>query len=298
MAYFHQSVLTKEMIELLNPKSGDNFVDCTVGGGGHTLALLEKTASKGKVLGIDLDKEALEAAKEKAAEIRVLDRLILVEDNFANLKKIVENYKFQPVSGIILDLGLSSAQLANEKRGFSFKSKGPLDMRFGRTKLTAYEIVNRWSKDELAKIFANYGEERQAKKIAELIIEKRKKSPLNSSCDLADLILKVKHYHGRKKIHPATKVFQALRIAVNEELTNLEKVLPQAVEILAQGGRLSVLAFHSLEDRLVKNFFRVKARGEKPDIRLINKKVIKPSYPEIKENPRARSAKLRVIEKI
>lgn len=298
MAYFHQSVLIKEITELLNPKSKDNFIDCTTGGGGHTLALLEKTEPKGRVLGLDLDKKALEATKKRVAKAGFLDRLILIEDNFANLKKIVENYKFQPVSGIILDLGLSSAQLADEERGFSFKSHGRLDMRFGRTKLTAYEIVNNWSKDELAEIFANYGEEPQAKKIAELIVEKRKKSPFNSAYDLANLILKVKHYFGRKKIHPATKVFQALRIAVNEELINLEKVLPQAVEILAPGGRLAIISFHSLEDRIIKKFFRAEARSEKPVIRLINKKVIKPSYLEIKENPRARSAKLRVVEKI
>lgn len=298
MVYFHQSVLTKEIIEFLNPKGKDNFIDCTTGNGGHALALLEKTEPEGRVLGLDLDKKALEVTKKRVAEAGFLDRLILVEDNFANLKKIVESYKFQPVSGIILDLGLSSAQLADEERGFSFKSHGQLDMRFGRTKLTAYEIVNSWSKDELAEIFANYGEEPQAKKIAELIVEKRKKSPFNSAYDLANLILKVKYYSKRKKIHPATKVFQALRIAVNEELVNLEKVLPQAVEILAPGGRLAVISFHSLEDRIIKNFFRVEARSEKPAIRLINKKVIKPSYLEIKENPRARSAKLRVIEKI
>ncbi|MFH0819754.1 MAG: 16S rRNA (cytosine(1402)-N(4))-methyltransferase RsmH [bacterium] len=298
MAYFHQSVLIKEITELLNPKSKDNFIDCTTGGGGHILALLEKTEPKGKVLGLDLDKRALEATRKRVAEAGFSDRLILVEDNFANLKKIVENYKFQPVNGIILDLGLSLAQLADEERGFSFKSHGRLDMRFGRTKLTAYEIVNSWSKDELAEIFANYGEEPQAKKIAELIVEKRKKSPFNSAYDLANLILKVKYYSRRKKIHPATKVFQALRIAVNEELANLEKVLPQAVEILAPGGRLAVISFHSLEDRIIKNFFRAKARSEKPAIKLINKKVIKPSYMEIKENPRARSAKLRVAEKI
>jgi len=298
VVYFHQSVLTKEIIEFLNPKGKDNFIDCTTGNGGHALALLEKTEPEGRVLGLDLDKKALEVTKKRVAEAGFLDRLILVEDNFANLKKIVESYKFQPVSGIILDLGLSSAQLADEERGFSFKSHGQLDMRFGRTKLTAYEIVNSWSKDELAEIFANYGEEPQAKKIAELIVEKRKKSPFNSAYDLANLILKVKYYSKRKKIHPATKVFQALRIAVNEELVNLEKVLPQAVEILAPGGRLAVISFHSLEDRIIKNFFRVEARSEKPAIRLINKKVIKPSYLEIKENPRARSAKLRVIEKI
>lgn len=298
MVYFHQSVLTKEVIEFLNPKSKDNFIDCTTGGGGHTLALLEKTGPKGKVLGLDLDKKALEATEKRVAEAGFLDRLILVEDNFANLKKIVENYKFPPVRGIILDLGLSSAQLADEERGFSFKSHGRLDMRFGRTKLTAYEIVNNWSKDELAEIFANYGEEPQAKKIAELIVEKRKKSSFNSAYDLANLILKVKHYSRRKKVHPATKVFQALRIAVNEELANLEKVLPQAVEILAPGGRLAIISFHSLEDRIIKKFFRAKARSEKPAIKLINKKVIKPSYSEIKENSRARSAKLRVVEKI
>jgi 16S rRNA (cytosine1402-N4)-methyltransferase len=298
MAYFHQSVLLKEVIENLCPQSGDNFIDCTVGGGGHTLALLEKTAPTGRVLGLDLDEKALEAAKEKAAEARVFERLILVEDNFANLKNIVENYKFQPVSGIILDLGLSSAQLADEERGFSFKSSGRLDMRFGKTQLAAYEIINSWSKDELAEIFAKYGEEPLAQKIAAAIVERRKKAFLFSARDLADLILKIKPYFGRKKIHPATKIFQALRIAVNQELDNLEKVLPQAVEILISGGRLAVISFHSLEDRVVKNFFRFKARSEKPIVRLINKKVIRPSYLEIKSNPRARSAKLRVVEKI
>lgn len=310
MAYFHQSVLIKEIIEYLRPVKGDNFIDCTVGGGGHAFALLEKNYPNGKVLGIDLDCQALEAVKEKSISSNVSDRLILVEDNFANLKKIVEHYNFKKISGIVLDLGLSSDQLADDKRGFSFKSGGKLDMRFGKTELTAYGIVNSWTKGELAEIFINYGEENFAERIAHEIVRKRKETPIESAIDLANVILKVKPYLRRIKIHPATKVFQALRIAVNQELANLEKVLPQAIEILSPGGRLAIISFHSLEDRIVKIFFRRESKNclcgqeeascicsHKASIKIINKKVIKPSYEEQRSNPRSRSAKLRVVEK-
>ena len=225
------------------------------------------------------------------------ERLILVCDNYSNLKNIAENYDFHPVSGILIDLGMSSWHVDDSKKGFSFLRDEPLDMRYGSNNLTAEMIVNEYDKEELENIFKNYGEEIYAERIAENISLKRKIRPIKTTSELAEIInqsIPLKFQRG--KINPATRVFQAIRIAVNDELNNIKKALPTAVEILAQGGRLAVISFHSLEDRIVKNFF--KDQNSAGRIKILTKKPITPGQEEIKSNPRSRSAKLRVIEKI
>lgn len=319
----HKSVLLKEIIEYLNPQPNQNFIDCTLGDGGHTLAILEKTAPSGKVLGIDLDLAAIETAKSlaKNQEPKIKDpsRLIAVEDNFKNLKKIVEEKKFGPVHGIFLDLGFRSEQIEKGEKGFSFSCHEILDMRFGfrAGELTASEIINGWSENDLAKIFKTYGEEKNASGIAKAIISARKIKPIIYADELAEIILDFyrRKLNSKKEIpwiggiHPATKVFQALRIAVNDELNNLKSVLPQAAEIVKQGGRICVISFHSLEDRIVKHFFKhmSSAHGFPTNyeseritnkLKILTKKPITPSEEEIKQNPRSRSAKMRVAEKI
>ncbi len=303
----HKPVLLKEVLEHLNPQSNQNFIDCTLGDGGHTAVILEKTGPNGKLLGIDLDPIAIEAAKLK------IDRLMTVEGNFKNLKKIVSENKFGPVHGILLDLGFRSEQIEDSPspngfgvtsgKGLSFKKHEILDMRFGPGvgNLTAKEIVNAWPQNDLAGIFKTYGEEKNALGIAQEIIRARKEKLIIYSDELAEIILRFyRRKLGTKKeipwiggLHPATKVFQALRIAVNDELNNLKSVLPQAEEILAPGGRLAVISFHSLEDRIVKHFLKSSKK-----LKIINKKPIAPSEEETKFNPRSRSAKMRVAEKL
>ncbi len=274
----HIPVLQKEVLKYLDPKPNENFIDCTVGEGGHSVAILERIAPRGKVLGIDL-----------CLTPRIKHpRLILVNDNFVNLKNIVEKYKFKSVQGILFDLGMSSWHLEESGRGFSFKRKEPLDMRYDKlSPLSAEKILNFWSKFEIEKILREYGEEKKSRRLAEIITKARKLKPLENTLQLRKMSLSA-------GANPQ-KVFQALRIAVNDELENLRRALPQAVEILAKGGRLVVISFHSLEDRIVKNYFREKA-GE-ASIKILTKKPITPSVREIKSNPRARSAKLRAIIK-
>jgi len=261
----HIPVLQKEVLRYLNPKPNENFIDCTIGEGGHALALLEKIAPLGKVLGIDCQ-----------LRLKPKERLILVEDNFVNLKKIVERYKFGPVQGILFDLGMSSWHLEESGRGFSFKKEEPLDMRYDlRSNLTAEKIVNYYSKFEIEKILKEYGEEKKARKIAEKIIETRRIKPIKTTQQLLGIIRMI-------GVDPP-RTFQALRIAVNHELDNLERALPQAWEILEPKGKLVVISFHSLEDRITKRFCKTKP--------------IAPTLKEIERNPRARSAKLRACQK-
>jgi len=292
----HIPVLQKEVIEYLDPKPNENFIDCTIGEGGHSLAILEKNAPKGKVLGIDVDAEVIKNTKYYIQNTIYKNRVVLVSDNFANLKEIVRREKFIKVCGILLDLGMSSWHLEESGRGFSFLRNEPLDMRYNlENPLTAEKIVNYWSKSEIEKILREYGEERFAKKIAERIIESRAK-PIETTFQLIEIIKSViprKYQAGR--LHPATRTFQALRIAVNDELNNLEKTLPQAINVLNRGGRLVVISFHSLEDRIVKNF--LKKCGGDAYVKLITKKPIGPSKEEIIKNPRSRSAKLRACQK-
>lgn len=295
MLNLHLPVLKDEVIQLLDPKPGENFVDCTVGEGGHSLAILNCTSPSGKVLGIDADLNCLEHLKAKVKGTEYENRLILVHGNFANLREIVELHNFKPISGILFDLGLSSWHLEASGRGFSFLRNEPLDMRYDTSNpLTAEIIVNNWSLKDIEHILRVYGEERFAKRIAEEIVRSR---PIKTTLELVMAIERAtpKWYH-RRRIHPATKTFQALRIAVNHELENLERGLAQAIEVLESGGRIAAIAFHSLEDRIVKNFLRDKSK--QGVVKLLTKKPIRPSKKEIAENPRSRSAKLRAAIKL
>jgi len=285
----HIPVLQKEVLEYLSPKPNQNFIDCTIGEAGHTLAILEKNKPEGKVLGIEWDIELY-----KNLSKLTINKLSLVNDNFVNLKEIVERERFKPVYGIIFDLGMSSWHLEESGRGFSFLRNEPLDMRFGvQNELTAEEIVNKWKAKDIEKVLEEYGEERFAKRIAKNIVEIRKFKPIETTFQLLDVIKKaVPGWYQHRKIHFATRTFQALRIAVNDELENLKEVLPQALEILMPGGCLVIISFHSLEDRIVKNFFA------NQKFKILTKKPITPSEEEIKINPRSRSAKLRAILKI
>ena len=291
----HIPVLQKEVLEILDPKANENFIDCTVGGAGHAKGILEKNKPNGKVLGIDNDNQQIENSEKYLSDFK--ERALLVNDSYANLKEIIDKNNFHPVSGILLDLGMSSWHLENSKRGFSFLKDEPLDMRYDdKSYLTAQEIVNSQSRQEIENILKEYGEERFAEKIAKIIIEARKRTIIKTSGQLAEIIKKavpLKYQRGR--IHCATKTFQALRIAVNDELNNLKKVLSQAVEIAESKGRIAIISFHSLEDRLVKNFFREEAK--KGAIQILTKKPIIASFEEIKLNPRSRSAKLRAAIK-
>jgi len=286
----HIPVLVDEVVSSLNLKPNDDVIDATINGGGHAFAILKIISPNGKLLGIDLDTKALDRTREKLSIY--IDQVILKEDNFKNLRKIAEENNFTNCSAILFDLGLSSLHLAGTK-GFSFQSDAPLDMRYGRFGLTAAEVVNTYLVEELEKIFYENGE-RLAKKIARAIIEQRKLIPFRTTTQLTTLITAIKPRRG--KIHPATKVFQALRIAVNDEKGSIEQGLDGALEILNKQGRIAVITFHSGEDRLVKNIFKKFVKEGR--IRLINKKVIRPLRTEVLHNPRSRSAKLRAIEKI
>lgn len=292
----HLPVLTKEVLEFLNPKPGENFIDCTVDGGGHAKEILKKISPDGKLLGIDLDKKMI-AALEARIKNENLNNLIAVEGNFKNLKKIAEEKKISRASGILIDLGWSSIQIEESGRGFSFLKNEPLDMRYSpEENLTAAEIVNGFGEEDLADIFWQYGEERFSRRIAKKIVEARKKKRILTTFDLVEAVkTAVPRSYERGRIHPATRVFQGLRIYVNQELENLKDVLPQAIEILAPGGRLAVISFHSLEDRIVKRFFQEKKKDGVAEI--LTKKPIIAGDEEIKINPRARSAKLRAIIK-
>lgn len=308
----HVPVLLHEVLESLQLKPGMKVVDCTLGDAGHAEAILEKIGPKGKLLGIDADPESLLRAKQYL--YRFGEQVIFVRDNFARLKEIIEKNSFGPVDVILMDLGWSSPQFEERGRGFSFQKDEPLDMRYAPSRIenelnelsanaTAADVVNNSSEEELAKIFKNYGEEKFSKEIAAAIVERRKVKPIERTGELVEVILQVyrKKLKTDKEIpwiggnHPATQVFQALRIAVNSELEVLRQALPQAVEIAAPGGRLAVITFHSLEDRIAKHYFKA---VENKLIRLVTKKPIVASEQEIQANSRARSAKLRVIEKI
>ena len=301
----HTPVLLSEAMQALAIQPGGRYIDCTLGGAGHAAPILDKSSPGGQLLGIDADPKALEAARERLQTYK--DSALLVNGNFADLQAICLKYDFLPVHGILFDLGLSSLQLNNAGRGFSFQQDAPLDMRFSPDqKVSAADIVNTASEAKLARIIKTYGEESYSGRIARNIVDER---PFKTTRQLALLIEKTIGRRG--KIHPATKTFQALRIAVNHELENLESALRQAVELLGYEGRLVVISYHSLEDRIVKQFMRTESRGcicppstptcvcgHTPSLRLINKKVITPSAAEVKSNPRSRSARLRAAERI
>lgn len=301
----HTPVLLKETIQALDVQDGGRYIDCTVGGGGHAAAILEMSSPGGQLLGLDADPEAVKTARARLEGFG--KSALILNDNFVNLEAICIKRDFMPVHGILLDLGLSSRQLGEGGRGFSFQTDAPLDMRFNpEQRVSAADIINNSSEAELAYIIRTYGEESCGYRIARRIIRER---PLKTTAELAGVIEQVVHRRG--KIHPATRTFQALRIAVNHELDNLEAALEQAVRLLGYGGRLVVISYHSLEDRIVKRFMQQESKGcicppgtpscicrHKPSLKLVSRKVITPSAEEIKRNPRSRSAKLRVAERI
>ena len=285
----HIPVLLQEVIEILKPDKGI-IIDATVGLGGHAKAILEN--SKVSFIGMDQDGEALELAKENLKGFQ--GRVIFLQENFSNLKEVSKEQKILgKVSGIILDLGVSSLQLAKAERGFSFQKEGPLDMRMDRKgKLTAYQIINGWPKEELFEILRDYGEERFAGRISNAIVTKRREKKIETTLELAEIIKSsVPYKYAFRKIHPATKTFQALRIAVNQELSNLKKALEDSLEVLVPQGKIIVISFHSLEDRIVKRFF--KDMQEKSELKILTKKPVSATLEEIRVNPRSRSAKLR-----
>ena len=295
----HIPVLQKEVVKYLDPKPNENFIDCTVGEGGHASAILEKNGPKGKVLGIDRDPGQIKNLKFKIKNWE--KRIIPICDDYVNLGEIVRKNKFGPVNGILFDLGISSWHLEESGRGFSFQKDEPLLMTFKKTPepsdLTAKKIVNEWEEENIAQIIESYGEERYARKIAHAIVFFRSKGEIKTTRELVKIIEEaVPKTYLHKRIHPATKTFQALRIAVNDEIESLRDGLRKGFEHLTTRGRMAVISFHSIEDRIVKNFFRERAKGG--IARLITKKPITPTQGELTENPRSRSAKLRVIEKL
>lgn len=304
----HVPVLMREVLEALNPRPGQWFIDGTVGTGGHAQAILEATAPDGRLLGLDADPFALEVARQRLRIYR--DRVYLIHTNFVDLAEVARNCGFFPVHGVLLDLGVSSLQLETAERGFSFQTEGPLDMRYDpRSPVTAYTLVNNLTEEELAELLYRFGEERRSRAIARAI---RAARPITTTTQLAEVITRAVGGRRGTRLHPATRTFQALRIAVNNELEALTRVLPSAVSVLAPGGRLAVVSFHSLEDRIVKGFFAQEAKdcicpptsypmqctcGHRATLRIITRKPIVASSEEIKTNVRARSAKLRVAER-
>lgn len=306
----HVPVMVNEVIEYLDLPVGAKVIDANLGTGGHTRAVLDKIGEAGQVLAIDRDADALKKAEQRLGDYQ--GQVIFVHDNFANMSEIAQNNGFEEVDGILFDLGLSSLQLDSQGRGFSWRVDEPLDMRMDQTEgLTAAELINNSSEAELADMFYQLGEERYSRQIAKAIVTRRQVKEIETTFQLAELVAKnVHHSNGRSRTHPAKKVFQALRIAVNNELSNLKKVLPQAVSLLKPGGRLAVISFHSLEDRIVKHFFKEESRDcqcpnelpicrcqHKATVKILTRKPLVPADEEVSGNPRSRSAKLRVIQK-
>ncbi|MFC1978105.1 16S rRNA (cytosine(1402)-N(4))-methyltransferase RsmH [Chloroflexota bacterium] len=301
----HTSVLVEETIKALSVQPGGRYIDCTLGGGGHAATILERSSPGGQLLGIDADPEAIETARARLEAYS--DSTLLTNENFVNLQAICYKHDFLPVHGILFDLGLSSLQINGNSRGFSFQHDAPLDMRLNpNQELTAADIVNTYSETELARLIKTYGEESHSRRIARRIVQER---PVETTLQLARMIEQV--IGGRRsRIHPATKTFQALRISVNQELEHLEAALKQAVDLLGFEGRLVVISYHSLEDRIVKQFMQREAKdcicppgtptcvcGHTASLSLINKRVITASPTEVQINPRSRSAKLRAAKR-
>lgn len=302
--FTHYTVMKNEAVDALNCKDGLIYVDCTLGGGGHSELILQRISPNGKLISFDIDQDAIDAASER---LKAYKNLTIVKDSYTNVKQALKNLGIEKITGgILFDLGASYHQLTKQERGFSFSKEAPLDMRFNMdSNFSAYDVVNDYSEDELVKIFSEYGEERFSKRIAKKIVEQRKIKKLETTTELADLIVnctpKVKSH-----IHPATRVFQAIRIEVNHELQNVKNTLNDVLDLLDFGAIISVISFHSLEDRLVKQTFKyysTRCHCERnqmvcncppPVIELVNKKPMMASEEEIKENPPSRSAKLRI----
>lgn len=305
----HVPVLMQQVLDGLNIQPGMRIIDGTLGGAGHTAAMLAQSAPDGRVLGLDADPAAIRRVSERLAPAIAAGELTLVLANFVTIEQVATANGFMQVDAILLDLGLSSFQLATPARGFSFAESGPLDMRFDpQQSLTAAEIVNEWTEQELADVIYRYGDEHRSRRIARMLVQAR---PITDTDELAATVSKAVGGRRGKRTHPATKTFQALRIAVNHELDYLEATLPQCLALLKPGGRLAVISFHSLEDRIVKQWMQAEARDfiherahpfggyeRTPTVRLINRKPISADPTEIEDNPRSRSAKLRVAERI
>lgn len=308
----HQPVLLDAAIAALRPRPGGRSIDGTFGGGGHTRAVLAASAPDGMVLALDADAEAIARALAMRDEPGVGTRLVPVQANFADLAEIARDRGFAPVDGILLDLGLSSFQLDAAERGFAFRHEGPLDMRFDRARgEPASALVNRLSERELADLIWRYGEEPGSRRIARAIVRAREQAPIATTTQLAEIVAQALGGRRGREIHPATRTFQALRIATNQELAALEAALAGAVDVLAPEARLAVIAFHSLEDRIVKRFIERESAtcvcppqapictcGQRPRLRKVTRRVIRPDAAEIAANPRARSAVLRVAERL
>jgi 16S rRNA (cytosine1402-N4)-methyltransferase len=289
--FYHLPVMVNEVERYLITKDSGCYVDCTFGGGGHSLFLLKKYKNI-KIIAFDQDADSLKRFNENKSLQEFKDRIVFCYDNFRNIEKNIKDLNIGKVNGLMADLGVSSKQLDDKERGFSFNSDSVLDMRMDKNNnITAYDIVNSFDKDKLCEIFFKYGEERFCGRIAEKIVEERIKGTIKTCNQLKDIVCKVKSATG--KINPATKVFQALRIYVNDELGSLQEMLNSISEILDINSRAVILTYHSLEDRIVKQSFR-----ENKCLKIINKKVIVADDKEIKENPRSRSAKLRAVEKL
>jgi 16S rRNA (cytosine1402-N4)-methyltransferase len=315
MATRHIPVMLDEVLNLLDLKKGGYYIDCTLGGGGYTFAISKIVGKNGGVLAIDMDSNAIKRA-EKEIKDKKTKNIILENNNFANLEEIYKTHWLgkEGVDGIVFDLGLSSDQLEDAERGFSFKYDTSLDMAFGSTAQgSTYDLVNYSKEDKLAGILRDFGEEKFSGRIAKAIVKEKRQKPIETTGRLVEIIGEAvpAFYRNNKKYHFATKTFMALRIATNKELDNIRLALPQALSLLKKGGRIAVVSFHSLEDRMVKNFFRTESRdcicppqlpqcvcGHKQSLKILTKKPIIPSEKEIKNNPRSRSSKLRVIEKI
>ena len=308
--FHHVSVLLDECLEGLNIKPDGTYVDGTLGGAGHS-SQIAKRLTTGHHIGIDRDPVALKAAGERLAPFG--DKVTLVHSNFCEIKQVLADLEIEGVDGILLDLGVSSPQLDDGSRGFSYMADAPLDMRMNsEDTMSAYDVVNTWSQDELKRILYDYGEERYAPRIAAAICNRRAEKPIETTLELVDVIRSAMPAQAlRDKQHPAKRSFQAIRIAVNDELGSVEKVMRDAIPCLNKGGRLAVITFHSLEDRIVKNAmadaakgctcppnFPVCVCGKKPKVKLITRKPIVSGDEELERNPRARSAKLRICEKL
>ena len=308
--FHHVSVLLDECLEGLNIKPDGTYVDGTLGGAGHSSQIVKRLTT-GHHIGIDRDPVALKAAGKRLAPFG--DKVTLVHSNFCEIKQVLEDLEIEGVDGILLDLGVSSPQLDDGSRGFSYMADAPLDMRMNsEDALSAYDVVNTWSQDELKRILYDYGEERYAPRIAAAICARRAEKPIETTLELVDVIRSAMPAQAlREKQHPAKRSFQAIRIAVNDELGSVEKVMRDAIPCLNKGGRLAVITFHSLEDRIVKNAmadaakgctcppnFPVCVCGKKPKVKLITRKPIVSGDEELERNPRARSAKLRICEKL
>ena len=305
---FHIPVLVDEVLKFLIGNPSGIYVDATVGGGGHSLEIVTRLNETGKLIGIDLDNKALEFATDKLKSFE--KQVLFKKGNFAEIGNILGSLELNQVDGILLDLGVSSYQIDTVERGFSYLTSGPLDMRMSpEIEITAAEIINTYSESDLERIFREFGEERQARSLARAIVRERQNKQVTTTGQLVSIIESVISFQHR--IKSLSRVFQAIRIAVNKELENLKLLLDQSLDLLKSGGRLVIIAYHSLEDRMVKEFFSEQSNpcqcpselpvcvcGRKPAMRLLTRKMVRPSEQEIKANPRSRSAKLRAAQKI